>query len=156
MKTTVKNDTIIVESEVTTTATMADMLSADYGVDLTVDSEGHLILKQPVNKEDIETQIKVAKETVRDMEGTMLAKEAEEENRKVEGTMPDKEVDKKNIDALQKEAERLMRDVMAGKYGLMHIAILMENPSKIAYNANIHPKAAVALAIANLAHHPSE
>lgn len=148
MKTTVKNDTIIVESEVTTTATMADMLSADYGVDLTVDSEGHLILKQPVNEEDIETQIKVAKETVRDMEGTMLAKEAEEEKQK--------EVDAKNINALQEEAEKLVRDVMAGKYGPMHIAVLMDNPSKIAYSANIHPTAAVALAIANLEEDPSE
>lgn len=141
MKTTVKNDTISVESEVTTTSTMADMLSADYGVDLVIDPEGHLVLKQKINEEeDIETQIKVAQETMRDMEGSMLSKEAEEERKKV---------DAENMSALQEAAEKLVKQVKDGRYGPMHIAILMANPSRCAYNANIPPAAAISLAFLN-------
>lgn len=133
MKTTVKNDTIIVESEVTTTPTMADMLSADFGVDLEINLEGQLVLKQKINEEeDIETQIKVAQETMRDMEGTMLNKEIEEEKRK--------EVEEKWV-ALTEETKRLAEAVIAGKYGSVRIAIFADNPAHTVYSGNMPPEA---------------
>lgn len=137
MKTTVKNDTIIIESEVTATPTMADMLSADYGVDLTVNHEAHLILKQPVNESDIETQIKVAQETMRDMETAMLNKEVEEEAKKAEEDQ--KEVDEKWV-AFNEELDRIVNDVLAKKYGQVRIAIFADNPTRVAYRGNMPPE----------------
>lgn len=144
MKTTVKNDTIIVESEVTATPTMADMLSADYGVDLTVNHEAHLILKQPVNESDIETQIKVAQETMRDMETTLLNKEVEEEAKKAE------EEEEKWV-ALTEETKRLAEAVIAGKYGPVRIAIFADNPAHTVYSSNMPPElgALFAFVVAN-------
>lgn len=140
MKTTVKNDTIIVESEVTTTPTMADMLSAYFGVDLIIDQDGHLVLKQKINEgEDIETQIKVAKETIRDMEGTMLNREVEEETKKAEEDQ--KEADAKNMDALVQEMGKLVDDVTAGKYGPARIALFADNPTRVGYRGNMPPEA---------------
>lgn len=140
MKTTVKNDTIIVESEVTTTPTMADMLSADYGVDLTVNHEAHLILKQPVNESDIETQIKVAQETMRDMETTLLNKEVEEEAKKADA-------DAENMATLNEEMEKLVDDIIAEKYGPIRIAMFVVGPTKTAYCGNVPAEIGAMLAL---------
>ena len=151
-----KEGKLTLTTDVTITEVMMDILQADCPCDITVDDENHLIISKVLeNCEDVEEEIQHLKNIMKDLEGTMLNKEVEEEAKKAEEEEKQREADKKNIDALQKEAERLVRDVMAGKYGPMHIVVLMDNPSKIAYSANVHPTAAVALAIANL-EDPSE